>query len=451
MTKPLHLGWFLSGGFGPKSWRAEFGQPDPWSWGKGELVIDLARAIERASFDYLMLEDSSSVPYTYQGRQDTYLRYAFATPKLEPSLLAATIFRETTHLGVISTLSTSEHHPFQLSRIVNTLDHLSGGRAGWNIVTGSNDSGAQNYGRDRHLPHDERYDQADEFTDIVTRLWDSWDEDAVLFDREGEWFADPAKVHPIDYEGKWFRSRGPLGAPRGPQGRPVICQAGGSARGRTFAARWAETIVGSASSIEKFKAFRDDVRRQAEGFGRDPDSIKVLFSLSPIVDETEQAALLRRDLEIEYNRTHLDVRLANLSRTSGIDFSQFELDQRLGKLESNGHQTLVAQYEGRTVREIANSGRRNPISGLDLVGTPKQVANRLAEIAERSGSDGFLFAADDINRKYVIEITEGLIPEMQRLGLARRRYTQTTLRGHLNEFRTENGAVDVAPRPVAAE
>ena len=434
MAKKVHLGWFLSGGFGPKSWRSPFGQPDPWSWGRGELIIDLARALERASFDYLMLEDSSSVPYTYQGKQDTYLRYALATPKLEPSLLAATIFRETERLGVITTLSTAEHHPFQLSRIVNTLDHLSGGRAGWNIVTGSNDSGAQNFGWERHLPHDERYDRADEFTDIVVRLWESWEEDAVLFDREGEWFADPSKVHPIDYEGKWFSSRGPLSAPRGPQGRPVICQAGGSPRGRAFAARWAETIVGSAKSIDKFREYRDDVRRQAEALGRDPDTIKILFQVSPIVDDTEKGAQLKRDRELEDNRSHLDARLANLSRTSGIDFSQFDLDERIGKLESNGHQTLVAQYEGRTLREIVESGRRKSDPALDLVGTPEQVAEQLAEVAERTGGDGFLFSATELSRKYIAEITDGLVPELQRLGVTRTRYGADTLRGHLNEF-----------------
>lgn len=428
----FHLGWFLSRGYGPKSWRHPWGGPQPERWTKPDLFVDLARAMERASFDYLMLEDSSNIPYTYQGNHDVYLRYAVDSPKLEPSVLATWLFQHTSRLGVVVTLSTTEHHPFQLARLTNTLDHVSDGRAGWNLVTGSNDGGAQNFGLDRQYPHDERYDRADEFAELVIKLWESWDEDAIVLDQKEEVFADPAKVRPVHYEGTFFRSRGPLSAPRSPQSRPVICQAGGSPRGRRFAAQWAETIVASARSVEAMKSFRDDIRALATELGRDPDSIKVLFSISPIVDETREIARERRQRQIADSEAHLDVSLASLSRVSGIDFSTFDLDEVLPRLESNGHQTLVAQYAGRTLRQIARAGRS--FSDIEMDGTPAQVAGALSELIDEVGGDGFLIANSDLNRRYITEITDGLVPELQRLGAVRRGYTHRTLREHLLEF-----------------
>ncbi len=283
--KPFHLAWFISKGYGPKAWRTPWGGPNPESWVKPDLFVTLARELERAAFDYVMIEDSSNIPYTYKNSHDTYVRYAVDSPKLDPSVLAPFLIQATSRIGIVTTLSTTEYHPFMLARLTNTLDHVSDGRSGWNLVTGSNDGGAQNYGLERQYPHDERYEMADEYVELVHKLWDSWEPDAMVIDRENEIFADPAKVHPVHFEGKYFSSRGPLSAPRSPQGHPVICQAGGSPRGRTFAARWAETIIASAGSIPAMKSFRDDIRAKATAFGRNPDHIKVLFMISPLVDE----------------------------------------------------------------------------------------------------------------------------------------------------------------------
>lgn len=430
--KPFHLAWFISKGYGPKGWRHQWGGPNPASWVKPNLLVSLAQSLERAAFDYVMIEDSCNIPYTYQNSHETYLRYAVDSPKLDPSVLAPFMIQATSRIGIVTTLSTTEYNPFLLARLTNTLDHVSDGRSGWNLVTGSNDGGAQNFGLDRQFPHDTRYDMADEYVELVKQLWDSWEPDAMVIDQDREIFADPAKVHPVHFEGKYFRSRGPLSAPRSPQGHPVICQAGGSVRGRTFAARWAETIIASVTSISAMKAFRDDIRAQAQGFGRNPDHIKILFLIAPIVDEYREAAIARKQGRVQEAATHLDFYLAHMSRLTGIDFSKYDLDQPLPALTTNGHQTVAAAYAGRTPRQIIESGRS--LRDADLVGTPDMVARQMSEIIDEVGGDGFLITDPEFTRRYIAEIADGLTPALQKLGVVRKQYEHVMLRDHLLEF-----------------
>ncbi len=430
--QPFHLAWFISKGYGPKGWRNAWGGPDPQKWVKPDLLVHLAKELERACFDYVMIEDSCNIPYTYKNSHETYLRYAVDSPKLDPSVLSPFMIQATSHIGIVTTLSTTEYNPFMLARLTNTLDHVSDGRSGWNLVTGSNDGGAQNYGLEKQYPHDERYEMADEYVEVVKKLWDSWDADAMVIDREREIFADPEKVHPVHFEGKYLRSRGPLSGPRAPQGHPVICQAGGSPRGRTFAARWAETIISSANSIPAMKAFREDIRTQAAGFGRNPDHIKILFLAAPIVDEFHETALARKEARVRDAETHLELNLAHMSRLTGIDFSKYDLDEPLPELTTNGHQTIAKQYSGRTPREIIRAGRS--IQGADLVGTPDAVAQKMAEIMEEVGGDGFLVTDPEFTRRYISEVADGLVPELQRLGVVRTRYEHVKLRDNLLAF-----------------
>ena len=324
--RPFHLAWFLSQGYGPKTWRSNWPGSDVARWMMPDLFVDLAKGMERACMDYMIIEDSSNVPYTYQGSHDTYLKYAASAPKLDPAVLVPYLAQATRHLGIVPTLSVSEYPPYLLARLVNSLDHVTEGRVGWNCVTGSNDGAAQNYGRDKHYPHDERYDIADEFADVVTRLWDAWEPDAVVLDREIPMFADGRKVHPIHHEGKYFRCRGPLNAPRSPQGRPVICQAGGSPRGQQFASRWADTIITNSNSVAAMKTYREDVRRRAVAIGRNPDDIKVLFLAYPTIDLSMEMARDRRRLDMIEAEKHMDATLSSMSRITGIDFSKFDLD-----------------------------------------------------------------------------------------------------------------------------
>ena len=267
------------------------------------------------------------VPYTYQGSHDTYPRYAASTPKLDPAVLVPYLAQATANLGLIPTLSVMEYSPFLLARLVNSLDHVAEGRVGWNCVTSSNDGAAQNYGHAEQPPHDERYDLAEEFADLVTELWDAWEPEAVVLDRETPMFADGSKVHAVNHVGKYFCCRGPLNAPRSPQGRPPICQAGGSARGQDFAARWADTIITEAGSVDAMKDYREGVRRRARDAGRDPDSIKVLFLAYPLIDTTMEAARERRRLRQEDANWHLDLTLSSMSRLTNIDFSLFDRDE----------------------------------------------------------------------------------------------------------------------------
>ena len=433
MKRPFHLAWFLSQGYGPKSWRTDWPGSDIRRWMMPDLFVELARAMERACFDYLIIEDSSMVPYTYQGTHDTYLKYAASTPKLDPAVLVPYLAQATEHLGIVPTLSVSEYPPFLLARLVNSLDHVTEGRMGWNCVTGSNDGAAQNYGRDKQYPHDERYDIADEFADVVTRLWEAWEPDAVVLDRDAPMFADGTKVHPIHHEGKYFRCRGPINAPRSPQGRVPICQAGGSPRGQLFASRWADTIITEGGGgVEKMKAYRDNVRRQAAEFGRNPDDIKVLFLAQPIIDVSMEAARERvRMKEVEMDQ-HIDLHLSGMSRLTGIDFSKFDLDAPLPELTTNGHQSSLAKWIGKTPRSIVKTyGRKG---GIDFSGTADHVAGMMQEVIEEVGGDGFLFFNSYFDRRYVIEVCDGLIPELQRRGLTRKAYAHRHLRDNLLEF-----------------
>jgi len=431
---PFHLAWFLSQGYGPKSWRSIWPGADLGRWMMPDLFIDLAKGMERACMDYMIIEDSSMLPYTYQGSHDTYLKYGASTPKLDPAVLVPYLAQATKHLGLVPTLSTSEYPPFLLARLVNTLDHVTEGRIGWNCVTSSNDGAAQNYGHDAQRPHDERYDVADEFADLVTRLWEAWEPDAVVLDRDKPMFADGSKVHPVFHEGKYFRCRGPLNAPRSPQGRVPICQAGGSPRGQAFASRWADTIItDGGGSVASMKAYREEVRQRAIAWGRDPDGIKVLFLAYPIVDTTMEAARERRLLERHAAEEHMDMQLSGMSRLTGIDFSKFDLDTPLpDNLTTNGHQSSLAKWIGKTPRSIVQSYASK--AGIDFTGTPDHVSGMMQDIMEEVGGDGFLLFNGYFDRRYIMEVCDGLVPALQRRGLTRKAYAHKTLRENLLEF-----------------
>jgi FMN-dependent oxidoreductase (nitrilotriacetate monooxygenase family) len=428
----FHLAWFLSQGYGPKSWRSQWPGSDLARWMMPDIFVDLAKGMERACMDYMIIEDSSMVPYTYKGSHDVYLKYAASTPKLDPAVLVPYLAQATKHLGLVPTLSTSEYPPYLLARLVNTLDHVTEGRIGWNCVTGSNDGAAQNYGHDGQLPHDQRYEVADEFTDVVTRLWEAWEPDAMVLDPSIPLFADGSKVHPIHHEGKYFKVRGPLNAPRSPQGRVPICQAGGSPRGQQFASRWADTIITNAVSVYGMKTYREDVRRRAVAHGRDPDKIKVLFLVYPIVDTSMEAARERNRLQVEESGRHLDMQLSGMSRLTGIDFSKFPLDEPLPELTTNGHQSSLAKWIGKTPRSLAQG--TNSRQGVDLIGTPDHVAGLMQDIMQEVGGDGFLLFNAYFDRRYIMEVCDGLVPELQRRGLTRKAYAHRHFRDNLLEF-----------------
>lgn len=431
----FHLGWFHSMGFTADGWDTPWAGYLERDWTDPARYVDMARALEQARFDCLVMEDSSFVPEDYGSSRDYYLRRAMRAPKNDPMPLMAILGQATSHLGLIPTLSTSFYPPFLAARLIATMDHLNKGRAGCNLVTSTSDTAAQNFGLDQHYEHHERYAMAEEFVEVLDQLWASWDEDAIVRDRSTGTFADPSKVHQIDFEGRYFRSRGPLTTPRPPQGRPVVSQAGGSPQGRDFAARTADIMLGSAGSLDDMVALREDMRKRVADAGRPSDALKVLFVIGVKITETEAAAAELRARAADMDDAAIVRTLAGLASITGIDFAQFDLDEPLADLTTNGQQGTLASFlrgkEGKTLRQIVTGYTRTE----DFVGTPQQVARRLGEIDEATGGDGFLFSTDNsAHRKHLFDITEGLAPELQRLGLTRSEYASTKFRDNLFAF-----------------
>lgn len=413
-SKPLHLGWFMN--FTPGEWDHPLAVGgSPWD---GGFYVDMAKALERACFDYIMIEDTLMVSEAYGENADAALRHALQVPKHDPSPLAALISAGTRNLGVVATFSTLAYPPFMLARLCSTLDHIAGGRFGWNIVTSGEDAAAQNFGMDRLPPRDQRYGMADEYVALVRALFDSWDPDAVVMDRETGTYADFRKVRPINFEGKFFKVRGPLNTVRSPQGRPVFVQAGGSPRGRAFAAKHADSIIATANDIDGMKSYRDDVRRHAASFGRDPDEIKVLFLVYPVLAETDAEARAKRDRMVSSPR-FIERALASVATVTDIDFSKYNLDEPLPRLTTNGEQGSLDKFaqwgSGKTLRQLAMERFSTASAELEFVGSPDTVADRMGRVAEAVGGDGFLISTpfQRTNRRFITEVTEGLVPALQ--------------------------------------
>lgn len=431
-TPPFHLAWFCN--FVTEDWNGTWGSGGAdWT---GGIYVELARALERACFDYMILEDKSMVSDAYGGTFEADCRYGI-TPKHDPVPLIPLLAQATSRLGLVPTMSTSFYPPFLLARLASTLDHMSRGRMGWNIVTSGEDLAAQNYGMDKLHEHDLRYDMADEYVDLVCRLWESWEADALVMDRASGTYADGRKVHRIDFEGKFYRSRGPLNTLRPPQGRPVFVQAGASPRGRDFAARHADTIIAVNAPVPALKEFRDDVRRRAAEAGRSPDDIKVLFLLSPIVGATMAEAEARVDA-LAHDDHFIGFTLAEMASITEIDFSAYPLDEPLPELTTNGERgTLISFTEGgRSTKTLRQLAARGMSGALQLVGTPDSVAARMGEVMAEVGGDGFLVTSPTphLDRVYIAQITDGLVPALQRRGLTRTGYDHEQFRDNLLAF-----------------
>jgi len=432
MPRRFHLGWFTN--FTPGEWNSSFAVGGAhWD---GKFYVDMAQAMERACFDYIMLEDTLMVSEAYRGSAEATLKAALMAPKHDPLPLAALISAATRNLGVIATMSTMAYPPFLLARLAATIDHIAGGRFGWNIVTSGEDSAAQNFGMDALPPREARYEMAEEYVDLVCRLFDSWEPDAVVMDRERGIYADYKKVNPIHFEGKFFKCRGPLNTVCSPQGRPVFVQAGGSPRGRAFAAKVSDSIVATANGVAGMKQYRDDVRSRAVAAGRNPDDIKVLFLIYPILGETAEEARAKQRRMVSAP-DFIEAVLATTGTITDIDFSQFDLDAPLPHLTTNGEQGSLDKFQqwgsGKTLRRLC---AERFDTGFEVIGTPDQVADRLGEAMEAIGGDGFLISTpfQRVSRRFIVEITEGLVPALQRRGLVRTAYTGATLRETLREF-----------------
>lgn len=256
-----------------------------------EFYQAIAQVLERGKFDLVFFADALALPDQHGGSPAVGLTYgAQGAVRLDPVLVATAMAVSTQRIGVGITRSTTYYQPYDVARIFGTLDHLSKGRAAWNVVTSARAAEAQNFGIEQHLEHDRRYDRADEFVEVVNKLWQSWEPDALVLDKESGIFADPARVNYVDHHGEWFQVRGPLTVPRSPQGRPVIIQAGSSARGLDFAARWGEVIFEINHTPAQIKAFYQQIKARVAQYGRNSSACKVLTTITPFIGETEAIA-----------------------------------------------------------------------------------------------------------------------------------------------------------------
>jgi FMN-dependent oxidoreductase (nitrilotriacetate monooxygenase family) len=427
----------------PASWRHAGTAADFLS---AEYYQRIARTLEAGKFHLAFFDDRLAMPDRYGDDFAAAVRHGIRPVKLDLIPLITAMGLATRHLGVGGTYSTTYFEPFHVARVFATLDHLTAGRAAWNVVTSLNDSEAANFGQAAHLPHDARYDRADEFMQAVLGHWDTWEDGAVTYDRESGVFADPDKIHRLDHQGKWFTSRGPFTVPRTPQGHPVIIQAGQSGRGRQFAARWAELIFvitpTHALAQRGYRAIKDEVMQA----GREPDQVRVMPAVYCIPAETRSMAE-EKAAYIGSLADPMDT-LVLLSEGLNYDFSTKGMDEPFtdDDLASiSGLQALrdrVVQASGTphpTLRDfITHSGRGTLHEFGRFTGTPAQIADELEHWFTTEACDGFVIAATHMPGAYD-DFVRLVVPELQRRGLFHREYAGATLRENLGLQMPERG------------
>ncbi|MFF7858876.1 NtaA/DmoA family FMN-dependent monooxygenase [Streptomyces sp. NPDC007904] len=432
--RTLHLNAFLmNAGHHDAAWRHPRTQP--------ERVTDLryfqhlAQTAERGLLDSVFLADGLAL----WGNA----RYN-ALGGFEPLTLLSALATVTERVGLIATVSTTFNEPFHTARKFASLDHISGGRAGWNIVTSGTVNEARNFGQDEHLEHRLRYERAREFVEVATKLWDSWEDDAILLDRERGVYADTDKVRQIDHRGEYFGVQGPLNVPRAPQGHPLLVQAGSSEDGKEFAAQYAEAVFTAQQTLADGQSFYKDLKSRLARYGRTGDQLLVLPGIAPVIGSTEAEA---RALEQELTDLQVpEYGLAQLSGMLGTDLTGLPLDGPLPDLpeerDINGNKsrfTLVAELarrDGLTLRELIarlGGGRGHRV----FAGTPEQTADQLEEWFTQGAADGFNIMPPHLPGG-LEDFVDHVVPILQRRGLFRTEYTGRTLREHYGLARPAN-------------
>lgn len=394
----------------------------------------LARLLERGRFDALFIADVLGVYDVYQGGPDGALRGGVQVPVNDPLLIVPAMAGVTEHLGFGITFSLTYEHPYPFARRMSTLDHLTDGRVGWNIVTGYLDSAARNLGLARQLAHDERYELAEEYLQVLYKLWEkSWDDDAVVRDRVSGVFAEPARVHPIRHAGEHFQVPGIHLSEPSPQRTPVLFQAGASARGQRFAATHAECVFISGPTQTVLRRYVEGIRQATREAGRQEGQVLIYAQALLIVGQTREAAQARLDEYRQY--VDIDAALTLLSGWTGIDFSSLQPDDLIEYIENDAGRTALAAFTTSdpdrrwTVREAAefvSLGGRGPV----LLGSPSEIADQLEAWLDATGIDGFnltyAVVPDDLQA-----VVDQVVPELQRRGRYRTEYAQGTLRHKL--------------------
>jgi FMN-dependent oxidoreductase (nitrilotriacetate monooxygenase family) len=425
--RTLHLNAFLmSTGHHEASWRLP--ESNPLASTDIRHYQNLARIAERGTFDSIFFADSPVI-FGDVGRRPA--------GKLDPTVLLTAIAAATENIGLIATASTTYNDPFNLARRFASVDFVSGGRAGWNVVTTAGPDAARNFGIDDQPSHATRYERAAEFLDVAGKLWDSWDDDAVLADKEAGIWADSRRVRAIEHDGKHFKVRGPLNVPRSPQGYPLIVQAGSSEDGKDLAARYAEAVFTAQQTLEDAQKFYADLKARTAAAGRDPEGIKILPGIVPVIASTEaEAKRLEQELDElikpEYARTEL-------ARTLRVQPGDLPLDRQLpadlpdeDSIEgAKSRYTLIVQLARRdqlTVRQLI--GRLGGGRGhRTFSGTPEQVADAIQLWFENGAADGFNIMPP-VLPSGLETFVDHVVPVLRRRGLFRSEYSADTLRGH---------------------
>ena len=430
--RKMRIGVFLSGSGGNMaSWRHPNAVPDGavnLGYYKG-----MTRTAEEAKLDFAFFGDGL---YNSEKSHPNFL------VRLEPLTLLAALSMVTTHIGLAATLSTTYSDPYTVARQFSSIDHLSDGRAGWNIVTSPLEGSAANYSKPEHPQHDLRYRMAGEFVEITKGLWDSWEDDAFIRDKESGVFIDPSKMHRLDHKGEFYSVQGPLNISRSKQGSPVLIQAGSSEAGRGFAAKIADAIFTGQSTSSDAAGFYKDIKTRAEESGRDPRQVLILPGCSPVVGDThEEAAAKYQEIA---NLVVIDDALNYLGRYfNDIDFSPYDLDEPfpdLGDFGRNGWESTtdrikqVAKEERLTLREMA---LRSTTPRNEFIGTPTQVADSMQKWFENGAADGFMLVPSVLPQGFN-DFVEHVLPILKERGLFRTEYEADTLRGNLGLPKPEN-------------
>ncbi|VTU40261.1 Nitrilotriacetate monooxygenase component A [Variovorax sp. PBS-H4] len=404
--------------------------------------VELAHLAEKGKFDLMFLADAAAVR---GGDLEALSRWPQYMAYFEPTTLLAALAAVTSHIGLVATATTSYNEPYNIARRYASLDHISGGRAGWNVVTSSNLDESKNFGHEEHLQHGDRYARAKEFASVVRGLWDSWEDDAFVRDREKQRYFEPAKLHVLGHKGTYFSVRGPLNISRPPQGHPVIAQAGSSEPGKELAAETADIVFTAQGDLEGAKNFYSDLKSRMSKFGRDPQSLKIMPGLNPIVGRTEGEA--KEKHAYLQSLIHPSVGLELLSNAiGGVDLKGIDIDKPLptdflDRDTNTSKSTLegvmkMAQRDNLTVRQLYErfAGARGQRT---LVGTAEQIALDMRHWFESAAVDGFLIQPADLPNG-LKDFVHEVVPALQHMGVFRTEYEGTTLRENLDLPRPAN-------------
>lgn len=404
-----------------------------WNFARPEYWRHMAQTMERGMFDAMFIADELAPYNTFEDSSDATVKWAVQCPTHEPSTIVPIITGATKHLGVGVTLSTAFEHPYSMCRRLSSLDHLSGGRVAWNIVSSYSKSEWDAYGAVM-TDRSQRYARLEEYMEVCYKLWNSWEPDAIIADKESGIYADPAKVREVIHEGEFYKCRGRHFCAPSPQGQPVLWQAGSSGQGRDFASKHAEAIFAVHPNVERMKQYADDLGdRTINKFGRAPGSVKLIYGLQTVVAETRSEA--KEKYERIMSCIPLEGAIAWISGHFGLDFSKFSMDDIVQNIEIPGIQGLfesIIYAKGGapvTVKEAAliyAQGMGMPVA----VGTPSDIADQIEHYMDEGGADGFMLAATYTPGCFE-EFSDLVVPELQRRGRLRTRYEGTTLRENL--------------------